>query len=173
MSHSKINVASLLAGNVASINLVDQTMLPPVNHQNDQIIFEKPVELELKLLPAGRDVEAIGTVKTGLVLACSRCLRDFSFPLETEIKEIFYHPKSPADKDDFRIVNDEIDLTPMITQNLVLSIPFQPLCKQNCLGLCPQCGQDLNEAICHCSQVKPHPGFAVLKDFFKNSGKKD
>ena len=65
---------------------------------------------------------------------------------------------------------DYIDLAEILTEQIRLQIPFQPLCKETCLGVCMNCGADLNQGRCACAKlIKPTP-FAVLKDFkAKNS----
>jgi uncharacterized protein len=63
------------------------------------------------------------------------------------------------------IVDDQIDLVDEIQQQVVLLLPEQPLCKEECKGLCAVCGADLNNAACRCSGKVTNLNFNVLKDF--------
>jgi uncharacterized protein len=60
---------------------------------------------------------------------------------------------------------DEIDLLPEIGEQVALAVPLKPLCSEQCKGLCPLCGADLNTAECGCSREPVNLKFAALKDF--------
>jgi uncharacterized protein len=60
---------------------------------------------------------------------------------------------------------DEIDLDPIVLEQIVLQIPIKPLCREACKGLCPQCGADLNVESCECRVDSGDLRFAVLKNF--------
>jgi uncharacterized protein len=62
------------------------------------------------------------------------------------------------------ISEDFIDLAAVVTEQLQLQVPFQPLCKQECKGMCPQCGADLNAGRCACAKIVKQTPFSVLKD---------
>ncbi len=62
------------------------------------------------------------------------------------------------------IATDFIDLSEIMSEQLILQIPFQPLCKQECNGVCPQCGADLNSGRCACAKLKANPAFATLRN---------
>ena len=59
----------------------------------------------------------------------------------------------------------ELDLLPDVEQEIVMSLPQQPLCKASCLGLCHSCGCNLNQGSCNCEAPILHPGLAALKNF--------
>ena len=72
---------------------------------------------------------------------------------------------SGQDLDITYLSTDYIDLTDVITEQLQLQVPFQPLCKESCKGMCSHCGTDLNVGRCACSKIKVTHPFSVLKDF--------
>ena len=82
-----------------------------------------------------------------------------------------HHPESTdislesKDVDITYLSQDFIDLSEVITEQLQLQIPFQPLCKTNCKGICAQCGADLNVGRCACAKLAPKNPFSVLRDF--------
>ena len=61
------------------------------------------------------------------------------------------------------IRGEEIDLDEIIRENMYLSLPIKLLCREECLGLCSNCGRNLNNGDCHCRQEQGHPGFSKLK----------
>jgi uncharacterized protein len=70
-----------------------------------------------------------------------------------------------ADYEITYVATDEVDLGEVLTEQLRLQIPFQPLCKEACKGICATCGADLNRGRCACSKIIGQKPFSVLKDF--------
>jgi len=86
-----------------------------------------------------------GSIET----ACGRCLMLFYIPVKTIIKELyFFSQRSQEDSDMVIPENGYIDLGEIFREYLLLELPINPLCKHDCLGLCDQCGQNLNVALC-------------------------
>lgn len=95
-----------------------------------------------------------------VVLTCDRCLKDFEQPMHVTFEEQFYPtvdvvsgmPLPAFDREEvFPIdAHHELDLTEAIRQNLILALPMTSLCREECQGLCPQCGHDLNLGPCEC-----------------------
>ena len=85
---------------------------------------------------------------------CSRCLADFDLPLEGEVDVYFVvpaHADEVPEEQDFALVDDgRVDLGPFVESALAVAIPLAPLCDEECAGICPVCGADLNEETCEC-----------------------
>jgi uncharacterized protein len=103
-----------------------------------------------------------GTVKTTLELPCSRCLEDFTHPVEAEF-DLRYLPEGAnagedereIDEDDLTTAfyrDDTIDLGQLMREQFYLALPMKPLCKEECRGLCPECGMNLNAGLCTCTR---------------------
>ena len=104
-----------------------------------------PVELDLRLESAVEGVLVTGTAQVQLKGECVRCLTGISDEMEIEVMELFVYPESEATEDEAsRLVGDLIDLEPLVRDAVVLDLPFQPLCRDDCAGLCVTCGADLN-----------------------------
>jgi len=71
--------------------------------------------------------------------------------------------KADGDLDITYLAGDTIDLGDVLTEQLQLQVPFQPLCKEDCKGICSNCGTDLNHGRCACSKIKPNNPFAALQ----------
>jgi len=114
-----------------------------------------------KITRLSRDLLVQGQVAGEVTLQCSRCLDPFVTAVEAPLEELFRQtidvtsgnplPPDPAAADDeaFAIdANHIVDLTEPVRQALLVALPLQPLCREDCAGLCPQCGANLNEGDC-------------------------
>ena len=100
-----------------------------------------------------------GVMVTGTVAApwkglCRRCATPVEGMLRIPVRERFTEPGTrygdPDDDDAYPVVDDELDLGPMVRDAVVLELPLAPLCREECRGLCPHCGCDRNEEACDC-----------------------
>lgn len=104
-----------------------------------------PIDLDLRLESVVEGILVTGVVKAQLEGSCSRCLEPVSEPIETDFQELYCYPgKETDDADAMRIEGDLIDLEPVLRDAVVLELPFTPLCRPDCAGLCPTCGANLN-----------------------------
>ncbi len=104
------------------------------------------LELDLRLEAVMEGVLVTGQVRGPLAGQCVRCLEDLESEIEVDLQELFVYPeRSEQDDDDElrEIVDEYIDLEPALRDAVVLALPFQPVCRPDCPGLCPQCGQRL------------------------------
>lgn len=132
-----------------------------------------------------------GRMSCRIELSCVRCLEPFPVDLVEEL-DLLYLPQSsnvaPAGEspaggaaDDFAgrglereelavsfYREERIDLSQMIVEQIVLSLPMKPLCKSECRGLCALCGANRNLVSCDCAQEEPDPRWAPLKTFQKS-----
>jgi uncharacterized metal-binding protein YceD (DUF177 family) len=124
---------------------------------------------ELELYLEGTHAFATGTFTGNLHVACSRCVGDVNIILDEHLMVTFMPPgELPAEDDNtagedgkevqtedldlFPFDGDRIDLEPLFREQFVLSIPYAPLCREDCKGLCGQCGVDLNSGTCTCEK---------------------
>jgi uncharacterized protein len=91
---------------------------------------------------------------------CVRCLIDIRVPVEVEFQELFAYSFDEAF--DYQVHEEHIDLEPVIRDAVVLSLPFQPVCQEDCLGLCPQCGVRLLDNPGHEHEAAIDPRWAGL-----------
>ena len=91
---------------------------------------------------------------------CGRCLIDIEQAVQVEIQELFAYSSDEAFE--YEVHEDMIDLEPVIRDAVVLSLPFQPVCQEDCLGLCPQCGVRLLDNPGHEHENPVDPRWAAL-----------
>jgi uncharacterized protein len=102
--------------------------------------FEKEVKYDLFAQVQGNALLVTGKLLTPATLRCSRCLKTFAQPLHVE-QFVFHHELTGE---------DFVDLTSNIREDIILELPQRALCRLDCKGLCPVCGEDLNEGACQC-----------------------
>jgi uncharacterized protein len=120
---------------------------------------------ELARVPEGRAVRArllLESVVEGILVSgpisgamdvdCARCLKPVDAGFQVEVQELFVAGETAGD-DEYTLLEDEIDLEPMIRDAILLAMPFSPLCRPDCLGLCERCGGDRNLDECACGPV--------------------
>jgi uncharacterized protein len=135
---------------------------------------------DLDLYADGTHVFAAGTFKGHLTVACSRCVGPVKLALDEKLRVTFMPPGEMPEEEEAEAVGEDgaevreedldvfpydgeqIDLEPLLREQFVLAVPFAPLCREECKGLCPQCGIDRNTGTCSCE--KPiDPRLAALK----------
>lgn len=128
---------------------------------------------EARLLRTQRGILVEGEVKTEVDLNCSRCLEPFRRPVVLKIEEEYLPTIDiltgerlpvPDEPGTFRI--DErhiIDLTEAVRQYALLAVSMKPLCKADCAGICPTCGQNLNRGPCGCPPTEGDARWAELR----------
>lgn len=121
----------------------DVTLIEPMGEGAMAIPAGAVVEIDLRLESVHEGVLATGDVFATAEGSCSRCLEPIKSPVEVDFQELFAY--SGIGEDDFTVSDDQIDLEPVIRDAVVLSLPFQPVCSPDCLGLCAECGFKLAE----------------------------
>jgi uncharacterized protein len=152
-----------------------------VSRQYDPAAFEgrtsqfrvvAPVDLRLTVHKDRTRFRLVGRVTTTLELACGRCLEPFALAVDSTF-DVRYLPQADnvgeerqVEEDDLSDAfyrNDQIDLGQLAEEQFYLALPMKPLCRQDCKGLCPNCGTNLNNETCDCQVRWEDPRLAGLK----------
>jgi DUF177 domain-containing protein len=130
-----------------------------------------PIALDLRLEAVMEGVLVSGTARVHVEGECSRCLDPIEDDLEVDLQELFAYddedddlPAADEDEEVSRLEGDLLDLEPMVRDAVVLSLPFGPLCRDDCPGLCPDCGARLADDPGHDHGEKIDPRWAGLAD---------
>jgi len=131
-----------------------------------------PLVLDLRLESVTEGVLVTGTVTVPTEGECGRCLEPVTIELVVDVCELFAYPDSVTDEtagaDEVdRIVDDLIDVEPVVRDAVVLGLPVTPLCRTDCAGLCPDCGQRLDDLPAGHTHHKIDPRWAGLADFLE------
>lgn len=139
--------------------------------------LRRPVHSECQVSLLGEKIHVEGLLGADLELTCVRCLKAFGSSIEREFS-VDYQPDpmvregeefsltySDLDIDFYR--DQRLDVSGLISEQVVLAVPMKPVCHEQCKGLCDQCGADLNEGDCDCKPCGVDPRFAVLEGLKK------
>lgn len=122
-----------------------------------------PVQFDLRLEAVVEGVLVTGSASGRLVGECARCLVDIEDEFLADVQELYVYPESDAEPDEAsRLEGDLIDLEPVLRDQVVLALPFQPLCSDDCPGLCPDCGVRLADQPGHRHEVSIDPRWSEL-----------
>jgi uncharacterized protein len=116
------------------------------------------VDVDLEAVHGG--VMAHGTVEAPWDGDCRRCAGQASGRLVAEVRELFEERGDPETS--YPLQGDQLDLEPLARDAVLLELPQAPLCKEDCLGLCPSCGADRNTQECDCPSHAGDPRWAAL-----------
>jgi uncharacterized protein len=130
---------------------------------------DAPLDTELLLESVVEGILASGRVAGPLTLTCARCLKPFEGSFDLELRELFVRHPDP-EGDEYPIsAEGSLDAEPMIRDAVLLAMPFSPLCRSGCLGLCERCGGDRNLGECTCVPETADPRWAALDALFPDS----
>ncbi|SMC67277.1 uncharacterized protein SAMN04488500_106282 [Sporomusa malonica] len=135
---------------------------------DNQAIWADSMMVEGCVINKGMIYEIAGKIHATMNQSCSRCLEDMvtilTVPFSEEYREADFEKSSEALVQELNYFSgDEIDITDLIRENILLAEPINPVCSENCRGLCPQCGVNLNINTCGCNSTKTDPRLAVLE----------
>ena len=141
------------------------------------VVFEENIRGTLTATWAGKFVEVAGNLRTTITSSCGRCLKPITSHLQIEVllcysdlagDEEHVAEEVELHSEDLGLITysgTEIDLRPDVEQEIIMALPQQLLCGDDCKGLCPVCGVDLNQGQCKCEPPVFHAGLAALKNF--------
>ena len=114
-------------------------------------------------------IEAKGVIT--LAIPCDKCLKDVPTEFEIDLEEEIDMKASGEDRikdlDEINYVTGcSLDVEQLVHNEILIHWPLRVLCKENCRGICPVCGMNLNEGSCDCDQSVPDPRMAVISDIF-------
>ncbi len=160
-----ISVAELFGKNGESLTFSLTEMPEKADVYSDVVEFLEPVKLEGKVTNEAEEMHLLAEGHTVVSMVCSRCLtpvrRELTFPVE----EVFV--KAGIVKEETETFSgDQIDLADFVKRGILGALPMKVLCKEDCKGLCPVCGKDLNDGDCGCDTTYIDPRFESLRALF-------
>jgi uncharacterized protein len=138
--------------------------LPDLGSEVIGVPLGSDVELRLRLEAVMEGVLLSGTARATAMGECVRCLERVELDVEVDLQELYVYPgrAHEEDEDDLREVEDDlIEIEPALRDAVVLALPFQPVCREDCPGLCTDCGARLADAPGH-SHETTDPRWAAL-----------
>lgn len=135
-----------------------------------RVPVDQPLELDLRMESVVEGVLVSGTVTGAVTGECARCLGPVADQVSVDVQELFAYADSATeattdDDEVSHLVGDLLDLEPVVRDAIVLALPLSPLCREDCRGLCPDCGEALDQLPADHSHTAPvDPRWAALAE---------
>ncbi len=136
--------------------------------------FTQEVDVDAVLERTATEISLEARVRTGGQFVCDRCVAEFDLALTPSYRMLYVWDgadTTPLDPSEVQVVSPSmavIDLSEDVRQTLLLAVPFKLLCREECRGLCPGCGADLNREACRCTDAPGESPLAGLREVLKN-----
>ncbi|WP_094546520.1 YceD family protein [Petroclostridium xylanilyticum] len=144
-----------------------------IEFMGDQYKFLQPVRVAGSVIKVGDTLQLNAQVSGSINVNCYRCMKaiqkDFCFSMDEVL--INDDLSDVKDEEAIHFKGSQIDIKEIVINNILLNISMKHLCSQECKGLCPQCGTDLNIKECECRNEDIDPRFEVLKKLLNNNEK--
>lgn len=132
----------------------------------ERYVLEAPATFDVTIADTGTAYVATGKAHAVTKAECSRCTCEFDMDIDGDIDAYFITPahadEVPEEQDSALVVDGKIDLEPFVVTALAVAIPLAPLHDEECKGICPDCGADLNEGECDCAPAAKESPFGTL-----------
>lgn len=166
----KQDLSGLLSKKYDEILIDETSALTELERGGDMIRFSVPIRVTGKLSRLEDDVIYFtGELETVADTVCGRCLEPVHEPIGIEFGEVVYADGKEEEYDLIAQPKEEVfDLEEFLQSLLELKLPMKFLCDEDCKGLCPICGTNLNTSECNCKEDQIDERFAKLKDLLKD-----
>ncbi|EHI98457.1 protein of unknown function DUF177 [Clostridium sp. DL-VIII] len=164
----KVQISDIISGKDRSKNIDYTFEIPVFNFEGDAIKSVGPCEV-IGVISSDSDILILNAkIKTNLEMTCSRCLDTFIYPIDIDIEERFTTNRDSEDDEAIVVMDDVLDITDIVENSIISTLPIKRVCKNDCKGLCQECGCNLNHASCSCQKENVDIRFEVLKGLFDN-----
>ena len=160
-----LQLKSVFMGDISSIPIDTELDFSTLEWQG-VCPFAKPVKVHGNVTQSADVVRLSATVEYTYDGECDRCAEPMSDNRSFKMEHILVTAVDNEDKEDFLVIeNFELPLDELVQTDLLLNLPMKNLCKPDCKGLCPMCGQNLNQGLCGCQHDVVDPRLEILKQF--------
>lgn len=168
----RIELANLEDGKGTFANSYQPADLNPID---EQVNLKSPAVITGNLRLSGKELFVNGHLEAGARVECDRCLKPLDVEVNTDftleyIRGADYESSQLAELGEEAMAisvfdGESIDVDEIVKEQLLLAIPTRRLCTEDCKGICPDCGTDLNSGSCNCKSEQVDPRWAALKNF--------
>jgi uncharacterized protein len=168
----RIEIEKLEAGRGGFAHVYQPDELDPVD---ERVQLIQPVQVKGNVKRTGNEVSVSGHVETRAQLECDRCLKPVELPVNADfaleyITGADYESSAAAalSEEEMSVSvfdGESIDVDEIVKEQILLAVPARTLCREDCKGICPECGMDRNAGDCNCAPNEVDPRWAALKNF--------
>lgn len=171
----KLDVSNLYKKSCDLLEFERSENVESINYSEDKLVLTSPVSIKGNICKQERDLFLEASVNFSYKDQCARCLKEIEtnieYELDVRIVKGTYNEDEVEDYNVFVLDSEKLDLIKVIESTLDFNISHKNLCDENCRGICPGCGVDLNRAECKCDQSEEDddidPRLAKLKELLK------
>ena len=170
-----VNLTDVFTNEGKTVTIQAETELTQVTIGDEvfPVIDKKPIDLTFTNIGKGK-LRITGRAKITFAMNCDRCLKPVDKALDLEFDREVFAPDMidaiPDERDDQAFMDGfQLDVDDFLNIEIIINWPMKVLCKPDCLGICRQCGKDLNTGTCDCDTFVPDPRMAVIKDIFNGN----
>ena len=164
-----INFSDLLSKKNRKKQISLSFELEPFEFEGEEIRAVEKVYVEGVAISENDVIVINASIKTKLKLNCSRCLDTFIYPIDIDIEERFTNNSEHCkDENVVFVKGDALDITEIVENSIISTLPIKRLCSKNCKGLCQSCGANLNKEACNCNNEDVDLRLAGLKALLDN-----
>lgn len=162
----KIDISEIKGIKNALMNIDETDSAKILENSSEEFKFDGEINFSGTAENIDGSIRIKGLLKADYSTKCFRCLNDIKRHIEINIKETFT-AETGGYKDSYPLNGDILSFDDAIRDNIFLNLPMKVICEEECKGLCPSCGKDLNKESCNCSNRMTDPRMDKLKDLLK------
>ena len=163
----KLNLSALLRGSEKEFSTESFLDYKNIALQ-EEYVFQHPIKVTVLVENRAGSLKLFATIETLLSVHCGRCLKDIDVPMIIHFDSLLSEKLENEDAENILPIHDaKIDLEDILYETIILHVEPRYFCREDCKGLCPNCGKDLNENACTCKEESADPRLAVLKKLLK------
>lgn len=165
-----IDLTDIIKNENGKLSIKEYFDMPKVSFMGEEFAFSEPICIEGVILNNSKALELNVTASGKASVHCARCGKPLTVSVSFPILETLMREEEAAPEDDEVILysGKEIELDDIIISNFLMNVPVKYLCRDDCKGLCPICGADLNETTCGCSKDTMDPRLEKLAEIMKS-----
>ena len=164
----KVQILDIISGKDRSKKIEYTFEIPPFDFEGDIIKSIGSCKVVGDILSDGDILIVSANIKTDLEMICSRCLDTFIYPIDIDIEERFTTNSKSEDGEAVVVMDDVLDITEVVETSIISTLPIKRICKDDCKGLCQECGCNLNLDTCSCNKEDVDIRFESLRELLDN-----
>lgn len=165
----KINVAQISEDEGLNIHHLYTEGEPQLESEDSRLVGRP--ELDLQATRASDKVRLVGSINALVAFECDRCLKPIEMPVSQSFDLVYLPPLGIGDEHELGdqdldtgfYQGEAIDVDDLVREQVELALPMARLCTEECQGLCPECGANLNQGRCSCTSEESDPRWAALR----------
>ncbi len=165
-----IDLSEIIRDVDSKITLDSGIEVENTSFMGEEFKFLKPLHITGQITNNTKSLELNAKVTGEVEVQCARCRKAMTVPVNFDISEVIIQDNGEdLDEDVLVIEGEELDLDDVIINNFLMNVDGKYLCSEDCKGLCPKCGHDLNLGECSCDNDYIDPRWEKLAEIMKNS----